>query len=200
MGEMTTSLSDSDKRELLRLAREAIDAAVREKPFPPVDTARLAPALLRQGTCFVTLTESGELRGCIGGLHALDPLYEDARQHAMQAATRDYRFPPVTPDEAPKLDIEISVLTEPQPLNYDAPEDLLRLLRPEVDGVIISQGYRRATFLPQVWERVPDPEIFLSMLCEKMGAPPDSWRRTKLEVQTYQVESFTEAELSMHKA
>jgi AmmeMemoRadiSam system protein A len=197
---MTTPLSDSDKRELLRLAREAIDAAVREKPLPPTDTARLSPALLKQGTCFVTLTESGELRGCIGGLHALDPLYEDARQHAMQAALRDYRFPPVTPEEVPRLEIEVSVLTEPQPLNYDSPDDLPHRLRPEVDGVIISQGHRRATFLPQVWERVPDPELFLSMLCEKMGAPPDTWRRTKLEVQTYQVEKFTESEFSTHKA
>ncbi len=197
---MTTPLSDADKRELLRLAREAIDAAAREKPLPPVDTARLAPALLRPGTCFVTLTESGELRGCIGGLHALDSLYDDVRQHAFQAALRDYRFPPVTPDEVPKLEIEVSVLTEPQPLDYDSPQDLLRVLRPAVDGVILSQGYRRATFLPQVWERVPDPETFLSMLCDKMGAPPDTWRRTKLDVQTYQVESFTESEFSTHRA
>lgn len=197
---MTAPLSDADKRELLRLAREAIGAAVREKPLPPVDAARLAPALRQMGTCFVTLTASGELRGCIGGLHALDPLYEDVRQHALQAALRDYRFPPVTPDEVPSLDIEISVLTEPQPLDYGSPEDLLHRLRPEVDGVIISQGHRRATFLPQVWERVPDPELFLSMLCEKMGAPPDTWRRTQLDVQTYQVEKFTEAELSIHKA
>jgi uncharacterized protein len=197
---MTTPLSDSDKRELLRLAREAIDAAVREKPLPPVDAAHLSPALRRKGTCFVTLTQSGELRGCIGGLHALDSLYEDVRQHALQAALRDYRFPPTTPDDVPKLEIEVSVLTEPQPLDYASPEDLLRRLRPEVDGVIISQGYRRATFLPQVWERISDPEIFLSMLCEKMGAPPDTWRRTKLDVQTYQVEKFTEAELLRHEA
>jgi AmmeMemoRadiSam system protein A len=148
----------------------------------------------------VTLTESGELRGCIGGLHALDPLYEDVRQHGFQAALRDYRFPPVTPDEVPKLEIEVSVLTEPQPLDYDTPQDLLRVLRPEVDGVILSQGYRRATFLPQVWERVPDPETFLSMLCDKMGVPPDTWRRTKLDVQTYQVENFIESEFSTHRA
>ena len=95
----------------------------------------------------------------------------------------------------PEIEIEISVLTEPQPLHYDSPAQLLQLLRPEVDGVLISQGMRRATFLPQVWERVRDPEIFLSMLCEKMGAAPDLWRRTKLEVKTYQVEKFTEAEV-----
>lgn len=200
MGTMNTTLSVSDKRILLQLAREAIEAAVRGKALPRVDAARLSPSLLREGTCFVTLMAQGELRGCIGGLQAREPLYADVREHAAQAALRDYRFPPVTPDEVPRLDIEISVLTEPRPLDYDAPEQLPRLLRPEVDGVILSQGHRRATFLPQVWERVPDAETFLSMLCEKMGASPDTWRRTRLDVQTYQVEMFSEAEFSTHKA
>jgi AmmeMemoRadiSam system protein A len=197
---MTTPLSVSEKQFLLRLARESIEAAVRGHAPPPVDPVRLTPALLRTGTCFVTLTEHGELRGCIGGLLAQAPLYEDVREHAAQAALRDYRFPPVMPDEVPHLEIEISVLTEPQSLKYDSPDDLLHRLRPLVDGVILSHGHRRATFLPQVWERVPDPELFLSMLCEKMGAPPDTWRHTQLDVQTYQVEMFSETEFSMHKA
>src|SRR5207248_663070 len=110
------------------------------------------------------------------------------------AATRDYRFLPVTSDEVPELEIEISALSLPQVLNYDSPEALLGRLRPEVDGVILSNGLQRATFLPQVWERVPDPRIFLSMLCEKMGLSPDTWKRKKLEVQIYQVEKFTEEE------
>jgi hypothetical protein len=197
---MPESLSIPEKQFLLQLARASIEAAVRGQPLPDADPARLSPALLRLGTCFVTLTQDGELRGCIGGLHAQLPLYEDVREHAAQAALRDYRFPTVTPEEVPGLDIEISVLTEPQPLPYDKPEDLPRLLRPGVDGVILSQGMRRATFLPQVWERVLDPELFLSMLCEKMGAHPDTWRRTKLEVRTYQVEEFGEAELGLHHA
>jgi uncharacterized protein len=188
------SLSDSDKRLLLQLAREAIEAATHGKAAPPVEAAHLSLELLQPGTCFVTLSEEGELRGCIGGLLARQPLYEDVREHAVQAALQDYRFLPLQPSETPKIEIEISILTEPQPLPYNSPEELLRLLRPEVDGVILAQGRRRATFLPQVWERVPNPEQFLSMLCEKMGAPPDAWRRTKLEVQTYQVEMFTEGE------
>lgn len=191
---MAELLSESDKRLLLKLARAALEAAVRGQPAPPVNPEALAPGLTRRGCCFVTLTEEGHLRGCIGALRPLDPLYEDVRQHAAQAALEDYRFAPVTPAETAQLEIEISVLTEPQPLAYEGPADLLRQLRPNVDGVVLQQGLRRATFLPQVWENIPDPEIFLSMLCEKMGAAPHTWRNAKLDVQLYQVVKFTEAE------
>jgi AmmeMemoRadiSam system protein A len=193
-------LSASEKQLLLRFAREALTAAVHGQPPPPVDPAQLTPALTRPGACFVTLMEHGELRGCIGGLRAELPLYEDVREHAAQAALRDHRFPPVAPTEVPDLEIELSVLTEPQPLKYDRPEELPHRLRPEVDGVILVQGLRRATFLPQVWERVPDADMFLSMLCEKMGVHPDTWRRTKLDVQTYQAEKFDEAEFGVRSA
>lgn len=192
---MTGLLSDADKGLLLKLAREALEAAVRGRAAPAVDEAALSPDLTRPGCSFVTLTRGGDLRGCIGALRPAEPLYADVRHHAAQAALEDYRFPPVTPAELAALEIEVSVLSEPKPLAYDQPEDLLRLLRPEIDGVVLMQGFRRATFLPQVWEHVPDPEQFLSMLCEKMGAAPGTWRRSKLEVQTYQVEKFTEAEL-----
>jgi hypothetical protein len=197
---MTAPLSDSDKQLLLKLARESLAAAARGEPAPPLDPLQLPPALTRPGTCFVTLTEGGGLRGCIGGLQAEYALYEDVRLHAAMAGLNDPRFMRVAPAEVPRIEIEVSVLTAPEPLPYDQPEDLPRLLRPEVDGVILIQGPRRATFLPQVWEKVPDPAEFLSMLCEKMGARPDTWRRVKLEVQTYQVEKFTEAEFSRHKA
>ena len=193
---MSSSLSASDKQLLLKLARTSIEAAVSGQPDLQVDLAALSPGLLRQGAAFVTLTEHGELRGCIGGLQAQYPLYEDVLIHAAQSALHDYRFPPVTPDELPRLEVEVSVLTEPQPLDYASPADLPRLLRPEVDGVILAQGQRRATFLPQVWERVPDPETFLSLLCEKMGVLPYTWQRTKLDVQIYQVEKFTESEFA----
>lgn len=192
---MSNSLSRSEQRQLLRLARDALEAAVRGELPPPVSPADLPLALTRPGATFVTLMNSNELRGCIGGLQARLPLYEDVLEHTVQSAQNDYRFPPVTAAEAPRIEIEISVLTEPQPLRYDSSEQLPRRLRPNVDGVILNQGFQRATFLPQVWERVPDPATFLSMLCEKMGAAPDLWRHTKLEVLTYQVEKFTESEV-----
>ncbi len=196
---MTEPLSESDKRLLLKLARESLAAAARGEPAPPVDPAQLSPALTRIGTCFITLTTGGDLRGCIGGLQAEYPLYEDVRLHAAMAGLNDPRFPPASPSEVPQIEIEVSVLSEPQPLAYDQPGDLSRLLRPGVDGVILIHGLRRATFLPQVWEKVPDPIHFLSMLCEKMGARPDTWRRVQLEVQTYQVEKFTEAEFALNR-
>ena len=192
---MSDSLSLSEQRQLLHLARAALEAAVRDESPPLVNPADLSPALTRSGTCFVTLMNGAELRGCIGGLQAHQPLYQDVREHTAQSARSDYRFSPITAVEAPRIDIEISVLTEPQPLRYDSSDQLPHLLRPNVDGVILNQGFRRATFLPQVWERVPDPATFLSMLCEKMGAAPNLWRHTKLEVLTYQVEKFTESDM-----
>ena len=191
---MADLLSEEDKRQLLTVAREALEAAVGRRPLPPVDEPALSAAVLRVGCCFVTLTRQGNLRGCIGALRPTEPLFEDARHHAVQAALEDYRFQPVTPAEIAELEIEISVLSEPQPLAYDQPEDLLHLLRPEVDGVVLRDGLHRATFLPQVWEHLPDPRQFLGALCEKMGVPSDTWRRTKMTVQTYQVDKFTEAE------
>jgi len=191
---MTEPLSPSEKQLLLKFARESVAATARHAMPPSVEAVQLPPALLQLRTSFVTLTCAGDLRGCIGGFQVEYQLYEDVRQHAALAARQDYRFLPVTPEEVPQLEIEISALSLPQALNYASPEDLLRRLRPEVDGVILSNGFQRATFLPQVWERVPDPRVFLSMLCEKMGVPHDTWKRKNLEVQIYQVEKFTEAE------
>ncbi len=112
--------------------------------------------------------------------------------HAAAAAVEDYRFHPVRPAEVSRLHIEISRLTPPQPLAYDDPDQLPGLLRPGVDGVILRDGSARATFLPQVWEKLPGPEEFLAHLCQKMGAPGNLWRKKKLQVQIYQVEEFHE--------
>jgi AmmeMemoRadiSam system protein A len=185
-------LSPHERRLLLTLAREAIMAAALGQTPPPVDAAGLPRVLRERAAAFVTLRREGELRGCIGGLEARWPLFEDVRVHAAQAAVRDYRFEPVRPEEVPELALEISLLTPPQPLAHASPEELPRRLRPGVDGVTLSLGQKRATFLPQVWERVPDPEEFLSLLCEKMDLPPDTWRHTPLEVQIYQAEKITE--------
>jgi AmmeMemoRadiSam system protein A len=114
------------------------------------------------------------------------------RKHALAAALADYRFPPVSPAEVTELEIEISRLTQPEPLEYKNGEDLLKLLRPGVDGVILRDGPRRATFLPQVWEKLPDAAQFLDHLCAKMGAEPGAWRYRKMKVFTYQVEEFHE--------
>jgi AmmeMemoRadiSam system protein A len=177
---------------LLRVAREAINATAHRQPIPKLDLAGMPPTLTVQRTSFVTLTRYGELRGCIGGLEARMPLVADVQEHAIGAATQDPRFDPVTPNEVAELHIEISVLTPQESVTYATPEELLKILRPHIDGVTLVNGYRRATFLPQVWEKVPDPKTFLEMLSEKMGAQPETWRSAQTQVYRYQVEMFEE--------
>jgi AmmeMemoRadiSam system protein A len=185
-------LTQEEKRILLKLAREAIEDAVCRRYLPPIDLSRLPERLREPGAAFVTLTEGGELRGCIGALEATQPLAVDVREHAAAAAVEDFRFPPVRPEELDRLEIEISRLTPPQPLEYDGPLDLMRKLHPGIDGVVLKDGIRRATFLPQVWEKLPNPGEFLDQLCLKMGLPRNTWRTRKLEVLIYQVEQFQE--------
>lgn len=186
------SLSPAERLALLKLARQALEAGVRGELPPPLDLASLTPALSQPGAAFVTLTRRGELRGCVGALEPYLPLAEDVREHAIASALQDYRFPPVQPSELGEIKIEISRLTLPQELEYASPADLLARLRPGVDGVTLIDGRMRATFLPQVWDKLPDGERFLAHLCQKMGAPEDLWRRKKLRVQIYQVEEFHE--------
>lgn len=189
---MSPPLTDAEKKTLLRIAREAIENAVKGKPAPPIDQPSLTQALREQGSSFVTLTIQSELRGCIGALEAYQPLAEDVREHAIAAALSDPRFPPLTQLELNRIQIEVSRLTSPQELEYADADDLLKKLRPHVDGVILKHRHRRATFLPQVWEKIPDPVEFLEQLCYKMGERGNLWRETRLQVFTYQVEEFHE--------
>lgn len=187
-------LSTADKIKLLELAREALQHAVRGQVVPELDLDSLPEPLRQIGASFVTLTSQGSLRGCIGTLEACQPLAEDVREHAVAAALDDYRFPPVVPNELPGIRIEISHLTPPQPLEYSSPEDLVRKLRPGIDGVVIRDKFRRATFLPQVWDKLPEPENFLNQLCLKLGEQRNTWRCNPLLVEIYQVEEFSEPE------
>lgn len=189
---MQAQLTISEQNQLLFYAREALEASVSGQPLLVLKLDELSPRLREHGATFVTLTCKGELRGCIGTLEAYQPLAEDVRQHAVAAALQDYRFPPVQPDELAEIEIEISYLSDPELVDYDSPAKLLEILRPGIDGVILRDGFRRATFLPQVWEKIPDKALFLSHLCEKMGAAYDLWERKPLQVFIYQVEEFKE--------
>lgn len=189
---MTDQLTDGEKQTLLRLAREAMEYGVLEKKLPPLDKNSLTPILLEDGTSFVTLTIDNNLRGCIGALDAYQPLVEDVREHAIAAALEDPRFRPVEENELSSIKLEVSRLTAPHLLEYSSSEDLLAKLNPHLDGVILKAGQRRATFLPQVWEKIPNPVDFLNQLCAKMGAKPNLWREIKLDVYIYQVEEFHE--------
>ncbi len=189
---MSDPLTNGEKQTLLHLAREALECGVRRKLIPPLDKSLLSVALHENGASFVTLTVNGSLRGCIGTLESYQSLAEDVREHAVAAALEDPRFPTVTENELNSIQLEISRLTTPILLEYSSSEDLLKKLRPHVDGVIITDGRRRATFLPQVWEKLSDPVEFLDALCSKMGARHNLWRDTKLQVYVYQVEEFHE--------
>lgn len=185
-------LTQEERATLIVIARKALEDGVSGRALEPVELGAQSKRLQEPGATFVTLKRRGELRGCIGALEARQPLVEDVREHAVAAALNDYRFPPVSPEELPEITIEISRLTSPQRLEYEKSEDLPALLRPHMDGVILRDGIRRATFLPQVWEKINDPQIFLGYLCQKMGLPADTWRRKKLDAWIYQVEEFEE--------
>ena len=190
---MEDGLTLEEQTILLRLAREAMECGVKREKLPPLDQTSLTPRLREEGASFVTLMVRGQLRGCIGALEPYQSLAEDVREHAVAAALEDPRFPPVSERELTGIQLEVSRLTRPVPLQYTDADDLLSKLRPHVDGVILRDEYRRATFLPQVWEKIPDTVEFLNNLCYKMGAHPDLWRTKHLDVLTYQVEEFHES-------
>ena len=146
---------------------------------------------VHRGT-FVTLTIGGRLRGCIGNLTSTQSVLEGVSRNAVNAAFHDPRFAPLSKDELNRIEIEVSILTEPRPLVYRDGQDLIRKLRAHVDGVILRKGHAGATFLPQVWEQLPRPEDFLAHLCRKAGLSADAWEKSALDVLTYQVQYFEE--------
>ena len=183
-----------EKKFLLDLARTTLSHVATNGNLPAVSAKDVPPKLAETKACFVTLTENGALRGCIGHIFPQEPLYQAVVDNAQSAAMRDWRFPPVQPDEVGKIKIEISVLTEPQPLRFNSPDDLLGKLQPHTDGVVLKIGARSATFLPQVWEQLPDKVEFLNHLSEKAGCEPSAWRGRDTSVSIYHVEAFNESE------
>jgi AmmeMemoRadiSam system protein A len=177
---------------LLKLARQTIERELFSRRDANGDEEDL-PAVFneRRGT-FVTLTERGSLRGCIGHIVPQGTLLEGVRENAINAAFRDPRFHPMRAEEWENVRIEVSILTNPEPLSYSDAEDLLMKLRPGVDGLIIKKGFHQATFLPQVWDQLPDKKEFLMHLCFKAGLEGDAWKGGDLEVSTYQAQAFEE--------
>ncbi|MBU0673945.1 MAG: AmmeMemoRadiSam system protein A [Proteobacteria bacterium] len=188
------TISDEQGRVLVQLARHIIRRKL-GLPDDDVDGSKegLQDAALQEKCgVFVTLHKAGQLRGCIGSLSGDEVIIDGVRKNACHAAFNDYRFQPLTSDEIDQIDIEVSVLSSPVPLAYECGEELVVKLRPGIDGVILRSGSHSATFLPQVWEQLPEPEIFLSHLCQKAGLSPSEWRDGSLVVLTYQVQYFSE--------
>ncbi|MCC7449197.1 MAG: AmmeMemoRadiSam system protein A [Anaerolineae bacterium] len=189
---MTDVYTPEEQVQLLHIARHTLEAVTAGEARPRLDLQLLPPKLREHRACFITLHIAGELRGCTGTLTARRPLAEEVSISTVQTAFSDPRFPPVVAAEVPKIHIEISVLTPSMPLEYDGPDDLVRRLRPHVDGVTLQLGSYRSTFLPQVWEHLPDPVEFLTLLSRKMGLPGDAWRYPQMRVETYQSVSMEE--------
>jgi AmmeMemoRadiSam system protein A len=191
----STHLTEGLGQILVRLARTTIAARLEisddsSKIIP--DTDLVDPALQEQRGTFVTLKIKNQLRGCMGCLTPSETILEGIQRNAINAAFNDPRFPALTPLELDQAEIEVSILTNPQELEYSDGSDLLKKLRPNIDGVIISKGMARATFLPQVWEQLPGTEDFLAHLCKKAGLSPDEWKKGELDVSIYQVQYFHE--------
>jgi AmmeMemoRadiSam system protein A len=184
--------SAQERQFLLDLARKTLISVATNGSLPEVSAKEVSPKLAERKACFVTLTKDGALRGCIGHLPAMEALYQAVIENARNAAVRDPRFPPVRPDEVDQIKIEISVLTEPQPLAFSSPEDLLKKLHLNEDGVLLHIGPRTATFLPQVWAQIPDKVDFLNHLAQKAGCESSAWRGKDVSVSIYHVECFEE--------
>ena len=187
-------LTDAQGRILLKVARQAIVEHLHLPLEKTVTAKELAePDLQLSQGIFVTLNKRGALRGCIGSLIGAEAIVDGVRRHAVNAAFHDSRFSPVEADEVAELQIDISVLTEPESLTYDDGDDLLAKLRPGVDGVILrAPGGAGSTFLPQVWEQLPEPKLFLGHLCRKAGLPDAAWVAGRLGIDIYQVQHFEE--------
>ncbi len=180
-------LSPEARARILEIARESVKHAVLIGGPLPVNAAEEHPELRPPRATFTTLEEDGALRGCTGVVVAFRPLAEDVAATAASAATQDTRFPPVRPEELPRIDVSVSVLSPMERLPVGSEEELLAILRPGVDGLMLTEGMRRGVFLPQVWESLPRPRDFLEHLRRKASLPPGYWSDT-LQVHRFTVE------------
>lgn len=187
------SLVKEHRKRLLQVAGESIEQGLTSgRPLKP-DPKHYPPELQVKRATFVTLEIGQRLRGCIGMLEAIRPLVEDVAENAFSAAFRDPRFPPLAADEIEKLEVHISILSPPEPLSFDSERALLDQLRPGVDGLILQEGSLRGTFLPSVWESLPEPGQFLAHLKQKAGLSSTYWS-DHIRIFRYTTEMFKSTE------
>jgi AmmeMemoRadiSam system protein A len=184
-----TAITEEQGKVLLKYARTVL-ASQFDKTIQvsiPAD-----PAFDNLRGIFVTLKQAGNLRGCIGNIEPVRSIREGVAANVVSAAFHDTRFAPLSQGELERVHISISVLTEPEPLLYNDPDELCTRLHKGVDGVILRCGHSSATFLPQVWEQLPEARLFLSHLSLKAGMSEDGWKSEDIDISTYQVQSFAE--------
>jgi len=182
-------LNTHDRETLLQVAADSIQHGLDTGHALSVSVEDYSPALQQPGASFVTLTILRQLRGCIGMLTATRPLIEDVAENAFAAAFEDPRFPTLTTAEFDQLEYHISILNPAEAMEFDSEADLLQQVRPGVDGLILEERGRRATFLPSVWESLPTASEFLQHLKRKAGLPDDYWSDS-VRMQRYTVEEF----------
>ena len=192
---MSDNMSENRGRILLPIARAAISNALGQ----PLKADESASWLQEKAACFVTLTQKDELRGCIGTLEAHRHLLDDVKHNALAAAFHDSRFSPLTREELDKTEIEISLLSAMQPLDFSSELDALAQLRPGIDGVVLEYGHYRSTFLPQVWEQLPDAKEFISHLKRKAGLQDDFWA-DQVRLMRYTVSKWKERDFKVQTA
>ena len=184
---MTTS--KENRAIIIKLAHSSIKEGLEHGQTLTPDFGFLPAELQQAGACFVTLEINNQLRGCVGSLEAHRPLAEDVARNAYNAAFRDPRFPQLTDKEYPDVTVKLSLLTAPTPMQFNSEEDLVNQLQPNIDGLILKEGFQRGTFLPSVWEQLPSPQEFLNRLKQKAGFPLDYWSN-KIEIERYHTEQF----------
>jgi len=184
-------LNEEEQKYLLKLARDTLEGYVRNRKTLEPETEN--PKLKDKKGAFVTLEKRGQLRGCIGHIRPVQELYLDVRDNAINAAMHDPRFPKVRPEELEYIEIEVSVLTTPELIEADSPEEYLEKIQSGTDGIILEQGMSGATYLPQVWEKIPDREEFLHSLCNKAGLSGDCWKKSGARIYRYRVQAFKES-------
>ena len=180
-------MDSRQKKLLLKLARKVLENRYNGKEY---DLPEIPEAFNDKRGVFVTLQEDGELRGCIGCIEPVKSIYDGVKENALHSAFSDPRFPPLDEEELGRVKIEISILSRPEQLKFSGSAELLKKLKPSIDGVILKKGLSSATFLPQVWEQLPDKVMFLEQLSMKAGMGKDSWKSA--EILTYKAEVFGE--------
>lgn len=196
---MKELLNNTEKKLLLNLARKSIETKLDGTTIPELNFNSFSKIITEKTGCFVTLHKNGELRGCIGYILGIKPLYQAIIDNARNAAFSDPRFPMVRKEEMDFIQIEITILSQPRELKYSDKDDLLDKIVPFEDGLIINKSYHQATFLPQVWEQLPKKEDFLTHLCYKAGLPPNEWEKGTLVISVYRAYYFNESDLNEEK-
>lgn len=181
--------SQDEKNTLLHIARTSIEHGLEIGGPLAIDTTSYSENLQQPRATFVTLKINDTLRGCIGTLIAKEPLINSIAHSAWSAAFEDPRFERLSIDEFDKISISLSILSPAEPIEFNSEQDLISKIRPGIDGLILEEGYNRGTFLPSVWESLPDAEIFLQHLKQKAGLPPSYWSES-IKIERYSAEAI----------